>query len=188
MGDLLFKKPPHLPHWQSNEMLTRKVYHHPMYNPAHRMNNNTRGPFNFRPSEPRYREQNYYQQPAMYSFPPKVRDRYFLNPYYRNVMPPPPNPNRLLMIDPNRRLSGVISGGEQNHCQCRSKSMEDIRTDVEMVNDINCNYIQSSVMHNNENFKKFSNRRSMENLLIDTDYSPTSIKKLVKNKVCMKLN
>lgn len=100
-------------------------------------------------------------------------------------MPPPPNPNRLLMIDPCRRLSGVITGGvDPNHCQCKSKSMEDVRTDVEMVsknwkntNDINCNYVQSAAVLHSEKYSKFSNRRSMENLLIDTDYSPPLIKK-----------
>lgn len=170
MGDLLLKhKPPRQPQWQSTDMLSRKSFP-PSYQ-NHRPNQ--RASFNYHPNEPaRWREGTYYSSPV-YSFPPKSKDHYFLTPYYRNVMPPPPNPNRLLMIDPRRKFS--VNGGP-SPCQCRSKSMEDVRTDVVEVNgnhwedDINGNHVTRT----SDKFNRYSNRRSMENLLVDTGYSPNS--------------
>lgn len=173
MGDLLLKqKPPRIqPHWQSNEMLYRKPFP-PMY--QHKIV--PKATFNFRPSEPRWREpSNYYQTPVMYNSPVKqTRDYHFMAPYYRNMMPPPPNPNRLLMVDPRRRISVKSS---EPPCQCRSKSMEDVRTDVVEVtadwqHDYNGNRV--SPTKSADKFGRFSNRRSMENLLVDTDFSPSS--------------
>lgn len=66
--------------------------------------------------------------------------------------------------------------GGPSPCQCRSKSMEDVRTDVVEVNgnhwedDINGNHVTRT----SDKFNRYSNRRSMENLLVDTGYSPNS--------------
>lgn len=54
--------------------------------------------------------------------------------------------------------------------------MEDVRTEVVEVNgnhwedDINGNH----VARGNNKFNQYNNRRSMENLLVDTGYSPNS--------------
>lgn len=158
----------------------------------------------------------------------KGRDYYFLAPpYYRSAMPPPPNmtsngstrnggSDRLLMVDPaasrRRHTSSKKNGNgdikiltKQITCHCnisntksRSRSMDDIRSDVVEVNsewddhhDENGNNILSS--KNNEKklstsshgSNKYGNgklrenmyaRRSVENLLVDTNYSPPPLK------------
>lgn len=81
----------------------------------------------------KWRETGYYPTPLI-SYPPSKAngDHYFLAPYYRNVMPPPPNLNnsqKLLMIDSRRRYS-ISTGSGTATCHCRSKSMEDVRTEV----------------------------------------------------------
>lgn len=81
----------------------------------------------------KWRETAYYPTPVISYAPSKPHgEHYFLAPYYRNVMPPPPNlhkSQRLLMVDSRRRYSMSMGPGHSS-CHCRSKSMEDVRTEV----------------------------------------------------------
>lgn len=134
----------------------------------------------FRPSDyPKFRETGYYPTPVFNHPPRPPADHYFLAPYYRNAMPPPPpHPNRLLMVDTRRRLSVSTTNGHPP-CKCRSRSMEDVRTDVvEMREDRwlkernGTKSVSPSVKGSAaEKFvSKFGDRRSMDNLLMD--YTP----------------
>jgi hypothetical protein len=172
MGDLMLKqKAPRMPHWQGVDVMARKPW--PSAYPQ-RMNN-SKSSFKFRPADPpAWREPSPYSyQAPLYNYQTNSkREHYFLAPYYRNAMPPPPNPNRLLMIDPTRRRLSVKQSDE-SPCHCRSRSMEDVRTDVitsEWEDDVNGNRVPLPIR--NERFTKYSNRRSMDNLLVDTNYSP----------------
>ena len=169
MGDLMLKqKPPRMPHWQSIDVLPRKPW--PSGYTHQRINSPKT--FNFRPADPPpWREPSPYSyQAPFYNYQTNAkRDHHFFTPYYRNAMPPPPNPNRLLMIDPARRRFDVRQN--EDPCHCRSRSMEDVRMDVvttEWEDDVNGNRIPLR----NEKFNKYTNRRSMDNLLVDTNFSP----------------
>lgn len=81
----------------------------------------------------KWRETAYYPTQVI-SYPPAKPngEHYFLAPYYRNVMPPPPNlqnSQRLLMVDSRKRFS-MSMGTSHSSCHCRSRSMEDVRTQV----------------------------------------------------------
>lgn len=148
-------------------------------------------PFNFRPVEqPQWREPYAYQNG--YTHLPqtnKSRDYYFLAPYYRNVMPPPPKPQkeRNPMMDARRRTNNKIRADEKAVCHCKSRSMEDVRFDVvevtpEWENDENGNH----VLPRSKKFglNKPYGQHSMENLLMDTVYTPPS-KRGGRFKVCV---
>lgn len=175
MGDLMIKqKSQRLGHWQSMEVISRKPWPI-MYAPQKKLS--PKHSFNFRPPEPNngWREppSPYAYQAPLYNYPTNdKKDHYYLAPYYRNAMPPPPNPNRLLMIDPKRKYSNG-KHTMNDVCHCRSRSMEDVRTEVvtnDWGNDINGNKVSFSKKPNK--FRRYSNRRSMDNLLVDTDHSP----------------
>ncbi|XP_044270806.1 WD repeat-containing protein 47 isoform X5 [Tribolium madens] len=165
MGDLMLKqKQPRVPHWQGIDVLSRQPW------PSAQRINTQKSPFNFRPPEPpAWKEPNPYSyQAPLYNYQNPKRDHYFLSPYYRNAMPPPPNPNRLLMIDPRRRFFKQ----NEDSCYCRSRSMEDVRADVvtpDFQNDVNGNRVPIPMK---KDFTKYANRRSMDNLLVDTNFSP----------------
>ncbi|XP_031347094.1 uncharacterized protein LOC116173615 [Photinus pyralis] len=178
MGDLLLKqRPPTVKHWQSLEMLSRRGW--PPVHPQYLAHN--RQILSFKP--PDWRERGNYILPhstynsSNYCQINKSRDYCYLAPYYRNAMPPPPNPNkdRLLMIDPTRRR--VTSRKAEVHpCQCRSRSLDDVRPEfVEMSSeweeDENGNKIgrrHKNKSNYDKHSKKYrSNRRSMDNLLLD---------------------
>lgn len=143
-------------------------------------------PFNFRPVEQPHYQNNIngqWREPFPYqngyNIPQtnKSRDYYFLAPYYRNVMPPPPKPQkeRIPMMDTRRRNHKRV---EEKACHCKSRSMEDVRFDVvevtpEWENDENGNHVGLPKQ------KKFGlnkpyGQHSMENLLMDTVYTPPS--------------
>lgn len=165
--------------WQSMEMLSRRPW----------VPSRGRQSFNFRPHcEPVGRPQPFsLSSYGNYGQINKSRDYCYLTPYYRNVMPPPPppqgpptNPNkdRLLMVDPSRK-KGSKKSLELSPCQCKSKSLDDVRMEVasDWEDDENgnkvisrrkkINMINSKLLSNNN--KKMYNRRSMDNLLIDTN-------------------
>ncbi|KAF2884082.1 hypothetical protein ILUMI_22101, partial [Ignelater luminosus] len=194
MGDLLLKqKPPRMSQWQSLEMLSRRPWFpvQPQRSPRGRQQS-----FNFRPPEAidyRYAGiSNSPYSPGSFCQQNKSRDYCYLTPYYRNAMPPPPNPNRdrLLMVDPSRNKRAHMKKSELSACQCRSKSLDDVRPEIvemssEWEEDENGNKITSRRKHNNSNNnsssnkynnnKKYqNNRRSMDNLLIDTAYGVSS--------------
>lgn len=168
MGDLMIKQRTRS-HW--NPQLEPRRPWPPMFRtPFQRV-----PPFNFRPMEqPPWREpfQNGYGLPQTN----KSRDYYFLAPYYRNVMPPPPKPQkeRQPMMDIRRRTNRKME--EKPACHCKSRSMEDVRFDVvevtpEWENDENGNHLGKP--------RKFGlgkpyGQHSMENLLLDTVYTPPS--------------
>ncbi|KAH0808867.1 hypothetical protein GEV33_013924 [Tenebrio molitor] len=119
----VLQKAPRMPHWQGVDVMARKPW--PSAYPQ-RMNN-SKSSFKFRPADPpAWREPSPYSyQAPLYNYQTNSkREHYFLAPYYRNAMPPPPNPNRLLMIDPTRRRLSVKQSDE-SPCHCRSRSMED---------------------------------------------------------------
>lgn len=169
MGDMVLKKNRN-PQWQSSEMLSRKNWYPIQQRPQHM----PRPAFGYRPQEPTpvWRDVNHYGYSPMYHpgtlvQPNKGKEYYYLAPFYRNAMPPPPNPNRLLMVDPNKSRN-VLTIPEPISCHCRSKSMEDVRSDVvEMQGwdeDENGNRVDK---YGKKKMGKGYNR-SMENLLLDT--------------------
>ncbi|XP_023023169.2 WD repeat-containing protein 47 isoform X3 [Leptinotarsa decemlineata] len=178
MGDLLLKQkppPPHrAPQWQSNGMLFR-----PTTDPLQIHKVGKTSPFRskdlfFQYKDPllssndfsRWRESTYYSSP-MYNFSHPSKDQYFLAPYYRNVMPPPPDSKKSLVQDPRSRFS---SGGSQSSCHCRSKSMEDVRAEVvEVREEKNGSRIGSRDHVRKDKFNRYSDRRSMDNLLLDAN-------------------
>lgn len=170
MGDMLLKqKPPRVHQWQSAEMLSRKSWYPTNY---HRQTQQ-RQTFNFRPSmdhvnnvrDSTYGYHTPYHQPTIN----KGKDYYFLSPYYRNAMPPPPNPISQLHILDHARSRRNFRKPEVS-CRCRSRSMEDVRTEVvevdwdEGVNGTKIDY------QNGNKFGRIYNRRSVEDLLADTHY------------------
>lgn len=175
MGDLVLKpKQPRLSQWQSAEMLSRKPWYPGNFN---RAGHPPRPTYNYKPPEPAsvWREVGpYAYHTPIYAptilQPNKGKDYYFLAPYYRNAMPPPPNPNRLLMVD-HSRARNIMRKPEVSPCHCRSKSMEDVRSEVFEVTDWEEDENGNRVENNNK-FSKLYNRRSMENLLLDTAPSP----------------
>lgn len=134
--------------------------------------------FHFRhPEPPVWREVNPYTFPSPIYGPgsagqqqpqkKKGKDYYFLAPYFRNVMPPPPNPNRLLTIDVTNSKNAYRKSEVMVPCHCKSRSMEDVRTDVvelsEWDRDENGNQVErQNVKGANKCFNK-----SMENLLVE---------------------
>ncbi|XP_066250658.1 WD repeat-containing protein 47 isoform X4 [Euwallacea similis] len=167
MGDMMLKQPfphHHVQRWQSSDMLSSRGVFPPFYPQA----NPKRMSYPFRPPDPAvWREFH----PPNFGYPPKVRDYHMLPSFYRNVMPPPPNPNRLLMMDPRRWTAPPQPQQPQPPlCQCngsggtrsvKSKSMEDVREFVIEwgEKDYNGNDIGPRVKGRAEG------RRSMENLL-----------------------
>ncbi|GJQ79536.1 hypothetical protein Trydic_g16383 [Trypoxylus dichotomus] len=160
-------------------MLARKAWPQ-----VHHRNTQPRPSYNFRPPEPiTWRDTiNYayanvgYSPGSMYQTGNKKKDHYYLAPYFRNAMPPPPNPNRLLMVD--MRHKSNLKKSEMTPCQCRSRSLEDVRTEVievgsEWEEDMNLH------LNKTKHSKKPLNRRSMDNLLIDTSYPATATKRSV---------
>lgn len=171
MGDLMIKqKSQRLDHWQSMEVISRKpwsmIYPQKRLSPKHS--------FNFRPPEPNvWREPSpYAYQAPLYNYPINNKpDHYYLAPYYRNAMPPPPNSSRLLMVDSKKKYNGKQVN---DVCHCRSRSMEDVRAQVitnDWENDINGNKVVSFNKKAHK-FRRYFNRRSMDNLLVDTNLSP----------------
>ncbi|KAF7273228.1 hypothetical protein GWI33_014055 [Rhynchophorus ferrugineus] len=163
--------------WQSTDMLNARAPFTPFYPPSPKRNS-----YPYRPPEPAFwRDIPPHFRPPGFSYPPKVRDYHLLPPFYRNVMPPPPNPNRLLMVDPRRWANSMArsEGTFQNHppCNCnghgspppvltqqKAKSMEDVREFVvEWENDHNGNKVSPRTKG------RMEMRRSMENLLEDDD-------------------
>lgn len=177
MGDLVLKpKQPRISQWQSAEMLSRKPWYPSNFS---RPIQPPRPTYNFRPPEPPsiWREVGPYAYhtpiygPSAVLQPNKGKDYYFLAPYYRNAMPPPPNPNRLLMVDPSRTRN-MMRKPEIIPCHCRSKSMEDVRSEVVEVTDWEEDENGNRIEANRNKLNKFYNRRSMENLLSDSEPSP----------------
>lgn len=175
MGDLMIKQRTRGQPWQPMD-LQRRPWPPMFRTPFQRV-----PPFNFRPVEqPQWRESFQSGMPFQngYGLPQtnKSRDYYFLAPYYRNVMPPPPKPEkqRQPMMDIRRRTSKRVE--EKPACHCKSRSMEDVRFDVVEVTpqwetDENGNHVGRP--------KKFGlskpyGQHSMENLLVDTAYTPPS--------------
>lgn len=116
------------------------------------------------PAMTRWREPTYWPTPVYSS---KSKDPYLLAPFYRNVMPPPP----MILTDPRGR-------NDFFPCHCRSKSMEDVRTDVVEIRtegawqkdeDVNrySGSNGSSGKHPLKNSVYINNRRSTDNLLAD---------------------
>ncbi|CAH1989902.1 unnamed protein product [Acanthoscelides obtectus] len=132
-------------------------------------------------------ETAYYPTPVL-NYPPKVTgEQQFLAPFYRNAMPPPPNPNRLLMVDPRRRSTSSYvassNGWRTASCSCRSKSMEDVRTEIVEVTETketkwqkSCNGRQSASppCRKDHKLSRFNNRRSMDNLLVEVNHHAVS--------------
>lgn len=176
MGDLLIKqKHTRMQQWQSTEMLARKPWP-PVYYSS-RTNSHPRQSFNFRPADAfPWRDANHYShQHYSVASPPsqKFKDHYYLAPYYRNAMPPPPNPNRLLMVDPSKRRVQLRYSNSMSPCHCKSRSVEDVSADVLEVKggweeDVNRNKVLRA--HRNDDGAIRYNGRSMENLLTDPSY------------------
>lgn len=165
---LLKQKPPRVSQWQSTEMLSRKPWYPTTY-----QRTTQRQSFNFRPmmEHANLRDSTYgYHTPYHQSTINKGKDYYFLSPYYRNAMPPPPNPSQLLMVDHTRRRSNFRRPQEVS-CRCRSRSMEDVRTEVVEVDwDEGVNVKKPIDYQNGNKFGRMYNRRSVEDLLADTHY------------------
>lgn len=164
MGDMLLKHKRPL-QWQSTEMLARKPWP-PVY--PQRVS-------------PRYHlhppETNYSYAYGRYnngSHPGALREpQYFMAPYYRNVMPPPPNAHRPFM---DRTKSKVQVHSPS--CRCKSKSLEDVRADVvEVMKDYDEDFNGNRVLGRNrfveKRQEKQNNRRSMDNLTMDVGYHPS---------------
>lgn len=129
----------------------------------------------------KWRETAYYPTPVI-SYPSSKPngEHYFLAPYYRNVMPPPPNlqnSQRLLMVDSRKRYSMCV-GSTSSSCHCRSKSMEDVRTHVVEIREDRWplghhgKEINGNVGHLRKNGMLNDNRRSMDNLsTVNIEYS-----------------
>lgn len=175
MGDMLLKqKPPRVTQWPSAEMLSRKPWY-----PTNLSRTTQRQTFNFHPVEPAvWRDSTYayhsprYSPGSAYYQPNKGKDYYFLAPYYRNAMPPPPNPNQLLMVDHARRkhIRKI-----ETICRCRSKSMEDVRSEIVEVTDWDEDENGNKLdYHSRDKIRKMYNRRSMEDLLSEKNYTSTS--------------
>lgn len=177
MGDLLLKqKPRPVTHWQPTEMIRRPWP--PMYRAPFQRTNQQ---FNFRPVDPSdWREPprgyatNAFSHNNIYQTN-KSRDYYFLAPFYRNAMPPPPKPqnDRLLMVDTTKKKSGKRFVEER--CNCRSRSMDDVRFDVVEVSpdfdaDENGNQVERTKKLKG-GFKGIFGQHSVENLLADTMYT-----------------
>lgn len=129
----------------------------------------------------KWRETAYYPTPVI-SYPPSKQngEHYFLAPYYRNVMPPPPNlhnSQRLLMVDSRKRYS-MSMGTSHSSCHCRSRSMEDVRTQVVEIREDRWpvghhgKEVNGDLGHLRGSGVVNDNRRSMDNLRsVDIGYS-----------------
>lgn len=161
MGDILLKQRfARAPQWhQSTEMLARKpwppVYAATRTGPRHNFHPPDGIPWEPPPYAPRY-----------------SKDYYCMAPYYRNVMPPPPNPSRMAVMD--RRKAQRRQ--EAAPCHCKSRSLEDVRVAVvEGDWDFNGNKVMSRQSSSSSGSK--GNRRSVENLISDVGYrSPRRFK------------
>lgn len=121
----------------------------------------------------KWRETAYYPTPvASYPSSKPMREHYFLAPYYRNVMPPPPslqNSQRILMVDSRKRYSMSVDS-TRSSCHCRSKSMEDVRTHVVEIREDRWpiahhgKQINGDLGHLRKNRNMKDCRRSMDNL------------------------
>ncbi|KAG5900348.1 hypothetical protein JTB14_033799 [Gonioctena quinquepunctata] len=191
MGDLLLKqKPPQihrLPQWQSNGMLfgpsnDSLPLHKASKNPIYRSKDliyQYKDPLLSPNDYPRWRETAYYPTPV-YSFPPqaKTKDQYFLAPYYRNVMPPPPNSKKPMVVDTRSRFG---SNEKRSPCHCRSKSMDDVRADVVEFTEekkgkgsrVDVEGREVSHQMRKEKFNKYNDRRSIDNLLLEVSNAPS---------------
>lgn len=174
MGDMLLKQKPR---WQQGQVDMHRRPWPPMFRaPFQRV-----PPFNFRPvDQTTWREPFQYQtngfSPAQTN---KSRDYYFLAPYYRNVMPPPPKlqKDRPLMVDTTRRRTNKRTEDKAS-CHCKSRSMEDVRFDVvevqpEWEQDENGNDVSKTKKAAPFGLKPYG-QHSMENLLVDTGYTSPS--------------
>lgn len=177
MNDHLLNRGPRIHHWQSTEMLYVKPW-----NFARRHQATTTQSFNFRPSEPSfpmpyaaYPSSNY--SPGIgFGNKPIMKDHYFLAPYYRNAMPPPPNPNRLMLADQKARKQNVSPRQITENCYCnnRSRSLEDVRTEVIELSDWSDFNAPLNRLKPNANVyerprAKPRHQRSMDNLLDDNN-------------------
>ncbi|XP_017770323.1 PREDICTED: WD repeat-containing protein 47 isoform X4 [Nicrophorus vespilloides] len=121
----------------------------------------------YRPESNHYRDCRPYAAYASSNYSPgnifhANKDHYYLAPYYRNAMPPPPpSLNRLLMIDPTK-MRKQHNYHTKNHLT--SRSMEDMRQiDLAHYRDNGCtNRLKRSKTKNCAAYT------SMEHLLIDT--------------------
>ncbi|XP_060535834.1 WD repeat-containing protein 47 isoform X2 [Cylas formicarius] len=161
MGDMLLKqKPPYVPKWHGSDIMSSRSAYPPFYPPLHPK----RSSYPFRPFEPMM-PLNF--RPPGISYPPKIRDYHLMAPFYRSVMPPPPNPRGMMMMEPRRWTGGVARSEPPCHCG-RSRSMEDVRSFiVDWESDHNGNKVSPRTKG------RLTGRRSMENLL-DGDGSPKS--------------
>ncbi|KAL1518019.1 hypothetical protein ABEB36_001705 [Hypothenemus hampei] len=169
---MLKQMPPpfYVQRWQST---TDIMSEHPMRRAAagfvYHARNSKRKSYPFRPPpDPNFWKD--FQPPPQLNYPLKVRDYHMLPSFYRNVMPPPPNINRpLVMMEPPRRwtTSGIPVLPQHQHvpppCNCgitKSKSVEDVR-------DVTVEWSET-VDYNGNHVKMrggFEGRHSMEDLL-----------------------
>lgn len=166
MGDMLLKhKRP--TQWQSTEMLARKPWP-PIY--SQRVSPR----YHLHPSDAHYayaytRYSNNNQSGGIIKEP-----QYFMAPYYRNVMPPPPSTNRPFMDRTKRKVQ--VHHPPCSPCRCKSKSLEDIRADVVEVrrdyddDDFNGNRVFGRDRFGEKKRDKQSNGKSMDNLTVDVGY------------------
>lgn len=153
-------------------MLARKPWP-PVYPP--------RGYSHLHPAEAHYSyayaRYNGQHQPRVF----KEQQHYFLAPYYRNVMPPPPRP---LVEQPRRRAGAQV---HDPPCRCKSKSLEDVR---EVVVDVGRDYdedFNGNRVFGRERRREKSqgdNGKSMDNLTVDVGGGYPSPRRVGSYQVC----
>ncbi|KAL3284875.1 hypothetical protein HHI36_019012 [Cryptolaemus montrouzieri] len=187
MGDMMLKhKPPRSSHYQSAEMLSRKSWN--AKPPTYYQNSKSASSFNFRPNDSKlWRETNsykYHHSPTFTHNHPLVqlqngcpREHYYIPPFYRNAMPPPPNPNhhvhdhRFLMEQKRSKRNSVVVEPSRCRMDSRSRSMEDVRDVVEICDwddDFDRFRVSNGVKcrHKNVSLKK------SVDTLVETDFTP----------------
>lgn len=167
MGDMLLKHKRPL-QWQSTEMLARKPWP-PVYpqrvSPRYNLHSPSEAHYSY--AYARYGNNN--QSVGLPKEP-----QYFMAPYYRNVMPPPPSTNRLFMDRTKRKVQ--VYNPPCLPCRCKSKSLEDVRADImEIERDYDDDFNGNRVLIRDRfgekrRDKRNNNGRSVDNLTVDVSY------------------
>lgn len=116
----------HLPVFMTGCSMPPKPMQRP-WPPVYRHQAPTRTSFYFRPPEP----PPWIDYPRMNGYREKSREYCYMAPFYRNAMPPPPQPvklplpRRIMLVNPNSKNC-------YSDCPClhRSRSLEDVRSEV----------------------------------------------------------
>ncbi|XP_018324969.1 WD repeat-containing protein 47 isoform X6 [Agrilus planipennis] len=190
MGDLLLRqKPPVI--WQSTEMLYRKPWYGG-YREPYRISNHVSPASFHQPLNIDWRSNSVYSFPGPLLSPASIyqsnkgRDYCYLAPFYRNAMPPPPNPKeKFFMLEPplSRKSSHLTKQGDLSKCRCRSKSMDDVTVEVAYSSeDENANKIRNLSKLNAKNAVRKISKKKVSKFALDSqgDSSSSSSSKPIK--------